>query len=256
MTITFHKYQGTGNDFIIIDDRDSAFPRENNQLVAHLCDRKFGIGADGLMLLKSSESYDFEMIYFNADGHEGSMCGNGGRSIVQFAYDQKIVGDQTTFLAVDGEHTATVSDVVSLSMANVNEVLENETGIFMDTGSPHHVEFVSDLNDFDVLGQGSEVRNSNLYAPSGTNVNFVEKVGSNSIFVRTFERGVEDETLSCGTGVTACAITAVMKGMRSPINVKTLGGQLSVAFDVNNKVYTNIYLIGPAQFVFKGEVHV
>ncbi len=256
MTLTFHKYQGTGNDFIIIDDRDSAFPREDNELVAHLCDRKFGIGADGLMLLKKSTSYDFEMIYFNADGYEGSMCGNGGRSIVQFAYDQKIVGDQSSFIAVDGPHNATVSKVVSLSMGNVNGITENESGIFMDTGSPHHVQFVSDLVNFDVTSQGSAVRNSDLYAPAGTNVNFVEKTGDNAIYVRTFERGVEDETLSCGTGVTACAISAVINGMTSPIQVDTLGGQLSVSFDIENNVYTNIHLIGPAKFVFKGELDV
>jgi len=254
MKITFYKYQGTGNDFIIIDDRGSSFPRANNELVAQLCDRKFGIGADGLMLLKNSDSHDFEMVYFNANGHEGTMCGNGGRSLVQFAYDQKIIGDQTNFIAVDGEHDATITDVVSLGMGDVKEIIENSNGFFMDTGSPHHVEFVTGLNNFDVLGQGSDVRHSERYAPSGTNVNFVEKTGENAIFVRTFERGVEDETLSCGTGVTACAISSVIRGMTSPIDVKVLGGQLSVSFDVENGTYTNIHLIGPAKFVFKGEI--
>jgi diaminopimelate epimerase len=256
MNITFYKYQGTGNDFIIIDDRDSSFPRKNHDLVAQLCDRKFGIGADGLMLLKNSDSHNFEMVYFNADGHEGSMCGNGGRSIVQFAFDQNIIGVTTTFMAVDGEHDATVSDVVSLGMGDVENITTQENALYMDTGSPHHVEFVENIVDFDIVGNGARIRNSDLYAPNGTNVNFVEKIGDNAIFVRTFERGVEDETLSCGTGVTACAISSVINGMTSPIQVKTLGGNLSVSFDKIGDTYSNIHLIGPAQFVFKGEIDV
>jgi diaminopimelate epimerase len=194
------------------------------------------------------------MVYYNADGNEGSMCGNGGRSIVQFAFDQKIIGNNTRFLAVDGEHEASITEVVSLGMSDVCEITSQTDSLFMDTGSPHHVAFVDDLKNFDVFNQGANVRNSDLYAPTGANVNFVEKTGENAIFVRTFERGVEDETLSCGTGVTACAIAAVINGMQSPIEVQTLGGQLSVSFEKKGDVYTNIYLIGPAKFVFKGEI--
>lgn len=254
MTLSFHKYQSTGNDFILIDNRNLNFPKENHQLIAHLCHRRFGIGADGLMLLQNSKDYDFEMVYFNSDGHEGSMCGNGGRSIVQFAYDQKIIGQSTKFIATDGEHTAKIGDVVSLEMMSVKEVQQGEAHFFINTGSPHHVQYVANLEHYNVVEEGRNIRHSQQYAPKGTNVNFVEKMNENTIFVRTFERGVEDETYSCGTGVTACAIASVIKGMQSPVNIKTLGGDLQVSFDVINGVCTNIYLTGPAVLVFKGEI--
>lgn len=255
----FYKYQGTGNDFVIIDDRDNLFDRTNYELVKKLCDRRFGIGADGLMLLGSKNGYDFEMVYFNADGHEGSMCGNGGRALVQFAQDLGVIKDKCTFIASDGEHQAFFEDgLVNLHMTDVHEIEEQPNNYFMDTGSPHYVGFENEsLNSFDIIGKGKEVRHSDRFAPAGTNVNFVEVLGLNEIRVRTFERGVEDETLSCGTGVTACAIASHLRvGMKSPVKINVEGGELSVSFSETNSGFKDIYLIGPAKRVFKGTVDV
>ena len=258
MKLSFYKYQGTGNDFVIIDDRESLFPRENHDLVARLCDRKFGVGADGLMLLRDHKDYDFEMVYFNADGKEGSMCGNGGRALVKFAFDLGVIKEECLFIATDGEHAAKVDgDLVHLKMADVEDIEVTVEDYYMDTGSPHYVEFVSgDLNEFPVNEAGKKIRESSRFAPEGTNVNFVQKISKKEIFVRTYERGVEDETLSCGTGVTACAISSFLeKEMDSPIKIKTLGGNLSVSFDATEEGFVNIYLIGPAEKVFEGEIN-
>lgn len=256
MAQQFYKYQGTGNDFVMIDDRNGAFEQENQVLIEKLCDRRFGIGADGLILLQKAEGYDFRMVYFNADGREGSMCGNGGRCIVRFAADLGVIGSETTFIAVDGPHYARVgSEVIELQMADLSEFETLDSGHFMDTGSPHHVEFVEDgLHGQDVVSKGGDIRHSAKYAPDGTNVNFIQKLGDNEFFVRTFERGVEDETFACGTGVTACAISAVLRGAATAdkIDVKVLGGRLSVALDQNGDQFTNVFLIGPAVKVFEG----
>ncbi|GAA4454924.1 diaminopimelate epimerase [Nibrella saemangeumensis] len=257
MTIDFSKYQGTGNDFVMIDDRAGTFPVQDQALVAHLCHRRFGIGADGLILLRNDPDYDFRMIYFNADGAEGSMCGNGGRCIVRFAHDLGVFDDKTRFIAVDGEHEADVSkEVVSLKMNEVTGMDVHPDYAFLNTGSPHVVKFTEDLETMDVVAEGRPIRYSEPFAPGGTNVNYAQVIDEQSLFVRTYERGVEDETYSCGTGVTAAALSAHRQyGMSSPIAIRTLGGMLRVAFTAQDDgSFTDIYLIGPAQRVFGGQV--
>jgi diaminopimelate epimerase len=258
MRIVFYKYQGTGNDFVLIDNRTNIFDRERRDLVAKICHRRFGVGADGFILLQNTEGYDFEMVYYNADGNESTMCGNGGRCIVQFAYDLGVIGEKTTFLAVDGAHDAQVKDgLVHLHMIDVKEVknLEKDT-FFLNTGSPHYVKTVEHIQDYSVFEEGYKVRYSSDFKPGGTNVNFMEYVDG-KLFVRTYERGVEDETYSCGTGVTAAAIAASIQGASVPVAIKTLGGNLEVSFTKkDNQHYTDVYLCGPAIQVFKGEIEI
>lgn len=276
MKRTFYKYEGTGNDFILFDDRENTF-ETNPKLVAHLCDRRFGIGADGLMLLRNKQGYDFEMIYFNSDGNPSSMCGNGGRCISRFALDIGAVKkDEVNFLAIDGAHTAIIGpETVKLKMNDVSEIesgietqkLEKNDGsgietashyFYMNTGSPHYVLFGSNKPDLDVVSEGRKIRYSERFAKEGTNVNFVD-LNNVGIVVRTYERGVEDETLSCGTGVTACALAAALSGVASTHEkclVFTRGGKLSVHFKQEGNHFTNIWLEGPATFVFKGEIAV
>jgi len=256
MKIPFYKYQGTGNDFVMIDNRRLDFDKNNTNLVAKICDRKFGIGADGLILLEAHAEVDFEMVYYNADGNSSTMCGNGGRCIVQFAKHLGIIDSKTVFNAIDGLHEATLEDNtnVSLKMNNVREVKVSGSSTFLDTGSPHHVEMVDNLKDFDVKTNGATIR-YNVYGKEGANVNFVEAITQNKFAVRTYERGVEDETLSCGTGVTAVAI-AMFKTGKATLNkviLSTPGGDLKVRFAKTNIGYEDIFLEGPATFVFKGE---
>ncbi len=258
MAFRFYKYQGTGNDFVMIDDRNLQFPI-NQQLIENLCDRHFGIGADGLILLQNVVDYDFKMVYFNADGREGSMCGNGGRCVVRFAEFLGLFKEKTTFIAIDGVHEATTTDeAVALKMGDVGEIQTNNDYDFMNTGSPHYVAFVEDIELVDVKPKGQEIRYSKAFVPSGTNVNFVQKLDQNTVYVRTYERGVEDETYSCGTGVTAAALSTHLKyGLSSPINIITKGGKLRVSFERNNtkNTFHDIYLIGPAVQVFEGEIN-
>ncbi|MCU4157727.1 diaminopimelate epimerase [Carboxylicivirga sp. A043] len=256
--IEFFKYQGAGNDFIIIDNRDRQFNGDNISLIKKLCDRRFGIGGDGLMLLENHSDMDFTMRYFNADGREASMCGNGGRCIAAFAVHQGIIEtpDNFTFMAVDGEHQASYNDgTVNLKMIDVDTISIQPNHTFLDTGSPHHVEFVDKIEQLDVYKLGKEVRYSEHYAPDGTNVNFVQFKDLNNIKVRTYERGVEDETLACGTGVVASAISAHLKKPEyNQFNIEVLGGNLKVTFDTENRQFKNIWLEGPATFVFKGSI--
>ena len=259
MTINFSKYQGTGNDFILIDDRAQTFPATNKALIAYLCHRRFGIGADGLILLQNDPGYDFKMVYFNADGAEGSLCGNGGRCTIRFAHDLGLFESRTRFLAVDGEHLADVQgDEIHLKMGDVPGIAKRDNMTFLDTGSPHVVRFVESLDTFDVVADGRRIRHDSAFQPGGTNVNYAELVDSNALFVRTFERGVEDETFSCGTGVTAVALAAhAQQQLLSPVSIRTLGGNLRVSFNaLPGGGFDTVYLIGPAQFVFTGSVTV
>ena len=263
----FHKYQGTGNDFVMLDDRARAFDETDQPLIARLCDRRFGIGADGLILLRNKPDFDFEMVYFNADGHPSSMCGNGGRCTVAFARHLGLIGEQTRFLAVDGPHEARVEPdgTVRLRMTDVAAPRRAGVGrhdVFLHTGSPHHIHFLDPtespaLADFNVFAAGHDIRYDPAYDPAGTNVNFVETPAdpAQPWPVRTYERGVEDETLSCGTGVTAVALAASQRGATSPVRLQTLGGELEVSFEPRpDGGFANVWLSGPATRVFGGEV--
>ncbi len=259
MTIPFSKYQGTGNDFILVDNRLNTFTGFTEAVIAHLCDRRFSIGADGFMLMNQKEGYDFEMQYFNADGQPGSMCGNGGRCIVRFAYDLGIHKTSYHFLASDGEHDAEIdtgSDIISLKMKDVRGYKEIDGDYIVDTGSPHYVRFVDDVMDMDVIKTGTEIRYSQPYAKEGINVNFVEEKGDNELFVRTYERGVEDETFSCGTGVTACALVCHHNDVGyNDVTINTKGGKLVVKYErQDDNSYSNIWLCGPAEKTYEGKV--
>jgi diaminopimelate epimerase len=257
MNISFYKYQGTGNDFVIIDNRGGNIFLSTEQ-INKLCDRKFGVGADGLMLLNSKDGYDFEMKYYNADGNESSMCGNGGRCLTQFAFDMGIKREKYKFIAVDGAHEAEFDEDgwVDLKMKDVPEIEKFHGDSVLNTGSPHFVKSVTDVMRMDVFKEGSDIRYSSEFAAEGINVNFVEQTDTDKITVRTYERGVENETLSCGTGVTASALVfAHNETGFNRIEIKTLGGNLAVEFDKKgDDGFENIWLCGPANFVFKGEI--
>lgn len=257
MDFTFYKYQGTGNDFVMIDDRAEQLDTRDLAFVEKLCDRKFGIGADGLILIRNHSDYDFEMIYFNADGSQ-SMCGNGARCAVAFAKFLGIITNQAKFLAIDGPHQANIQgDVVHLLMGNVEQIEANQSDFFVNTGSPHHIRFVENVSEYPVFEQGAKVRYDAHYAPAGTNVNFVEVINDEEIYVRTYERGVENETLSCGTGVTAAAIAFAKDQEHPTVKINTLGGRLAVSFQaLENGSFENIWLIGPAEQVFKGTINI
>ena len=255
MTLPFFKYQGAGNDFVMIDNRQLKFRKDDTELIAKLCDRRFGIGADGLILLEEHPTLDFKMVYYNADGNLSSMCGNGGRCITQFAKQLGIIDAKAEFEAIDGVHQASIDEaLISLKMKNVIEVKVSNDYIFLDTGSPHHVEMVKNLQDLDVRTKGAYVR-YNIYGKEGANVNFVEEIEAGVYSVRTYERGVEDETLSCGTGVTAVAIALFETGKTrsNKVILTTPGGQLVVQFVKTHTGYEEVFLEGAATFVFKGE---
>ena len=258
MELTFYKYQGTGNDFVMIDNRSQFFPKENTQLIEKLCDRRFGVGADGLILLENHADFNFKMVYYNSDGNESSMCGNGGRCLVAFAKQMGVVKNKAEFEAVDGYHFATIDaeGIVALQMKDVDAIKNESNYTFLNTGSPHHVQLVNDLKNLDVKVEGAKIRYSDLYGNVGSNVNFVNQLANDIFAVRTYERGVEDETLSCGTGVTAVAIAMHQLGKtkNSIIDLNVEGGKLKVQFDEDNGNYTNVFLIGPATFVFEGKI--
>ena len=255
MEQTFYKYQGTGNDFILIDDRANVFPLKDVSLVARLCDRRFGIGADGLILIQNAATSDFKMVYFNADGNESSLCGNGARCTIAFANFLNCIEDKTTFEAVDGLHSAHIDgDIISLQMHDVSKIQAFENHTFLDTGSPHHVEMVEELKTFDVYGNGKRIREGSPYYMTGTNVNFVEQLAKDQFSIRTYERGVEDETLSCGTGATAVALAMYenKKTTATKIKINVQGGVLEIQFEVTDKGYSQIFLSGPAEQVYSG----
>lgn len=272
MQINFSKYQGKGNDFVMIDDRQEIFDTQNEALIKKLCDRRFGIGADGLILLRKDEELDFRMVYFNSDGRESSFCGNGGRCIVHFARSLGIFEQETNFRAYDGKHQAFYDNgIISLKMSNVEKIRTNGNYFYLHTGSPHYVKFVRELATYEIEENGRIIRNSPAFSPDGTNVNFVEILEENEsrkaktanleeetphIFVRTYERGVEAETLSCGTGVTACAIICGELGFASPIIVQTLGGKMGVSFEKTAFGFRDIFLIGDVEAVFEGKIEV
>ena len=253
MEMEFYKFDGAGNDFVIVDNRKECRQFGEDE-VALICHRRFGIGADGFMTLEQAENgYDFEMVYYNSDGRVGSMCGNGGRCIAAFAHTLGL-GSHLHFLGYDGPHDADILSwdghigLVSLGMRSVtvHDVSRLLDGGFLNTGSPHYVQRVSDLEHFDVFGEGRRIRNMAEIFPEGTNVDFIEDLPDGRLFVRTYERGVEDETWACGTGVTACAIVT------GNHRLLTRGGDFRVDFESTGAAYDNVRLIGPVSLNFKG----
>ena len=257
MEIRFSKYQGTGNDFVIIDNRDGSIALSNQQ-IAFLCDRRFGVGADGLIVLGIAAGYDFSMAYYNADGTEGTMCGNGGRCLVQYAHDHGIVKENYLFIAIDGPHEAKIESNgwIHLKMSDVNAVETGENFFVTNTGSPHYVQLVKDIKHFDVFAKGKAIRYNERFKTEGVNINFIE-FHDDHLFVRTYERGVENETYSCGTGVTASAITTHLNKLgEHSVSIKTIGGDLAVSFNNQGGGHFNdIWLQGPGTFVYSASIN-
>ena len=258
MKVKFCKYHGAGNDFVIIDNRKKQYSLKTSQ-IKFICDRKYGIGADGLIFLNNTDYLDFEMIYFNSDGNESTMCGNGGRCIVGFAKYLNIIDSKTKFLACDGIHEATIlkSSKISLSMTNIDKIVNHSKYIFIDSGSPHHIIQSNRIDNINVFKIGKKVRNKKEYLPNGVNVNFIEKVSNNTFKIRTYERGVEDETLACGSGAVASAIAMHhnRETENNKILIKTLGGDLTIRFRCDSKKsYSQIYLEGEINRVFEGHI--
>ncbi len=255
MKFHFYKYQATGNDFVLLDNRSGKHIFSTEQIKT-ICDRRFGVGADGLMLIEKHPSLDFNLVYYNSDGSQ-SLCGNGSRAAVQFASTLGLLQGKTSFQAYDGSHDAELlsSGIIRLKMNDVQEVKKIDEDYFVHTGSPHFIRFVNNIHHYPVVEAGRTIRYSDAYKPGGTNVNFVELLPDNTIYVRTYERGVEDETLSCGTGVTAAALAASFKGLTSPVSIKTRGGNLSVEFKTGQAgTFQEIFLVGPAKMVFEGDL--
>lgn len=260
MKVHFYKYQATGNDFVVIDNLAGELSLSKEQIIT-ICDRKFGVGADGLMLLERHPSADFNLQYYNSDGSQ-SLCGNGSRAAVKMAASLGLINGKATFHAFDGLHDAEIQKdgIVRLLMNDVTTVRRlSDNEFFINTGSPHFVRFVKDARDYPVFDEGRKVRYSSAYSPGGTNVNFAEVLPENSLFIRTYERGVENETLSCGTGVTAAALASSFLGFRSPVKLKAPGGDLMVEYVSRpaadgNTTFHGIYLIGPAKMVFEGDL--
>ncbi len=254
----FYKYHGTGNDFILFDNREGKIHLTTAQ-IKHLCDRRFGIGADGLMLLESLKDYDFKMVYYNSDGNESTMCGNGGRCLVAFAKKLNIITTETEFEAIDGLHHATFTENgIRLKMNDVDGIEKIGNDFFLETGSPHYVKYVNNLHTIDVFLEGRAIRYNNRFSEKGTNVNFIEKIGD-SLHIRTYERGVENETLSCGTGTVAAAIISSLgtSDEYKDVRFQTKGGPLKVSFIKSNEFqFKQVWLEGPAQLVFEGKIDI
>jgi len=260
--IHFYKYQAAGNDFVVIDNTAGNWKFTKDQ-VAAVCDRRYGVGADGLMLVEKHPSLNFNLEYFNSDGSQ-SLCGNGSRAAMHFASKLGLVNGKGTFNAFDGKHSAEFlsNGLIKLMLNPVNGIKTIGTDLYLDTGSPHLIRFVDDVASYPVYEEGRKIRYDEAFKPGGTNVNFVELLGDNTIYVRTYERGVENETLSCGTGVTAAALAASLKNYHSPVRIKTRGGDLAVEFKSSHSdlpagqagTFHEISLIGPAKMVFEGDL--
>ena len=261
MNLNFFKYQGTGNDFIMLDGRSKKFILPSKKQINQLCHRQFGIGADGLIVIVKSKKADFEMLYFNADGKPGSMCGNGGRCTIAFAKYLGIIKNETTFLAYDGMHEGSIDTkkIVTLKMIDVIGINKIGNDFELNTGSPHYIQFCKKVAELDVFNEGKKIRYSKVYQEKGINVNFIQ-INKNELYVRTYERGVENETLSCGTGVTAAAIAfaTLQKPKKSfNIKIKTAGGNLKVSFTTNDyHQFKEIYLTGPAEQIYQGQIKI
>lgn len=257
MKLEFSKYQGTGNDFILIDNRDNIF-KASEENIKGLCNRHTGIGADGLIILKNGYECEFAMNYYNADGNEGSMCGNGGRCFASYLKEKGFIENYVTFEAIDGTHYALIknNNEIELELNNVFFFKLIDNNYYLDTGSPHYIIFTEDIENTDVFSKGRSLRYKRQLFPKGSNIDFVE-IQHNSIYVRTYERGVENETLSCGTGVTASAIATYLKTnkIQTHWKVKTKGGELLVNFDEEDNKFKNIKLTGPAINVFNGRIN-
>ena len=257
MKILFNKYEGAGNDFIIVRNVPRQIDPSDRKLSQSLCDRRFGIGSDGLILIEDCDGYDFRMIFINPDGSRGSMCGNGARCASHYVMSHITGFRDLEFMADDGPHKARNlgDDQIEISITDVHGMKKTGDGIAINTGVPHLVVFTDDTDNIDVVSEGRRLRYSQLYAPDGVNVNFVQ-TDRDSIKVRTYERGVEGETLACGTGVTASVIAAAMTGKivtNNPV-VKARGGTLSVSYTLTSDGASDILLRGPATFVFSGEI--
>ncbi|XWN35674.1 MAG: diaminopimelate epimerase [Roseivirga sp.] len=256
MRISFYKYQGTGNDFVIVDNRPGELHAYSPRFVQQLCSRRWGVGADGFIVLQNCDGYDFEMIYHNADGSQ-SLCGNGMRCAIHLAHYLGVIGQEAHLLTTDGAHRARFQEgLIHVAMKDITEILTSQKGFLVNTGSPHYVQWIdSGLGSLDVAQAGSAIRNSPAFQQDGINVNFIGRGKDDSLFVRTYERGVEAETLSCGTGATAAALVAATQGLQSPINIQTLGGALQVSFiQQGPSHFQQIELIGPAQQVYQGTI--
>tara|TARA_E500000331_G_C17132992_1_gene659116 strand:- start:175 stop:948 length:774 start_codon:yes stop_codon:yes gene_type:complete len=254
MIVDFYKFQATGNDFIMIDDREKEFDMEDSSLIRSLCERRFGIGSDGLILLQNHEEYDFDMIFFNSTGQRSTFCGNGGRCIIAFAHLLELFDNECRFMAYDGVHEGSIEvNIVSMKMADVEEVIVREDSVVLDTGSPHLVKLVDNVKNVNVLNKGRKLRFSKEFGDYGINVNFAEV--NEQISIRTYERGDEMESLSCGTGsvATAIALYEIGKTDHKKINIHTTGGELKVSFNHDGKKYTNIWLSGESSVVYSGE---
>ena len=259
MKINFSKYNGAGNDFIIIDNRNENISY-NSSLIKDICDRNFGIGGDGLILIKNSTSSDFEIDHYTPDGNLGSLCGNGSRCAILFAFKNDIINKKTEFSAFDGVHKAEIIDdeLIKMEMKINSEIIENEHGIWLDTGSPHLVIEKENTDKLDVNLEGSSIRNNDYFQKEGVNVNFVQKLSNETFKIRTYERGVEHETLACGTGSTASAICMSYLGKTNSniIIMKCQGGDLKVQFNSKDDNFTNISITGPAKLVFEGQIDI
>ena len=252
----FSKYHGAGNDFVMINAIKTPVSLTDDEVKA-VCDRRTGVGADGLIMVLPSENYNFRMKYYNCDGHESTFCGNGGRCIAAFAVEEGLAPQHIEYEAIDGIHKALVTKdsdnefMVSITMRDIENYYLNDERLLINTGSPHYVTRVKNLNDFDVRNHGAEIRNDKSISKDGVNVDFMEII-DNQYYIRTFERGVEDETLACGTGVTASAIAAALWYGGNNINIRTTLATLNVRFEKSGNSIRNIVLSGPATHVFDG----